>query len=245
MPSNNISLSAEPREELGRRVKFLRNKELLPAVLYGQKTKNLAIVLDFKDFEKAFNQAGEQSLIDLEIKGQKESLPVLIHAIQRDVLTGKIIHVDFYRPDLAKKVKTLVPLKIEGESPALRNLGGTLIKNIHEVEVSALPMNIPHEFVVNIDCLETIGSEIFIKDLKVPEGVEILKDPEEVVVLIAAVSRVEEELEKPIEEKIQEIQGVVKEGENGEEKEGENGEEKSRGKGQERDKQAEKKEQKK
>jgi large subunit ribosomal protein L25 len=219
MVSNNISLSAEPREQLGRQAKGLREKGLLPAVVYGQKTENLALVLDFRDFEKLFSQAGEHSLIDLKIKGKKEGLPVLIHDIQRDVLTGKIIHVDFYRPNLEEKVKTSIPLKIEGESIAVRDLSGTLVKSMSELEVRALPMNLPHEIVVNIDSLKTLGSEIFVKDLKLPEGVEILKDPEEVIVLVAAPARVEEELEKPIEEKVEEVEGVVKEGEEKEKEE--------------------------
>jgi len=117
-------------------------------------------------------------------------------------------------------------LKIEGSSPAIKNLGGTLIKNLTEVEVKALPTNIPHEIIVNVDSLETAGSEIFVKDLNIPEGVEVLKDPEEVVVLVAAAVRVEEELEKAIEENIENIEGVVKEGEEGETEDGDDKEKK-------------------
>jgi len=216
-----FSLSAEIRDELGRPVKGLREKGLLPAVVYGQKTKNLALVLNSQEFETVFKETGESSLINLKIKGQKQDLPVLIHDFQKDPLSGKIIHVDFYSPDMEKEVKTFVPLKIDGVSLAVKDLEGTLIKNISELEVKALPMNIPHEIVVNIDSLDVFGKEIFVKDLKVPEGVEILKDPEEVVVLVSAPTRVEEELEKPIEEKVEEVEGVVKEGEEKEEVEGE------------------------
>ncbi len=222
MASNiNIFLSAEPREKLGKQVEALREEGLLPAVVYGSKTKNLALVLNGREFEDVFKKTGESSLINLKIKGQKDSLTVLVHDFQKHPLSGKIIHVDFYSPDLKKEVKTLVPLKFEGESPAIKRLGGTLIKNFHELEVKSLPTNIPHEIIVNIALLETLGSEIFIKDLKVPEGTEILKDPEEMVVLVAAPTRVEEELEKPIEEKIEEVEGVIKEGEG----EGEEGKE--------------------
>ena len=240
MASNiDITLGAEIREELGRKANGLREKGLLPAVVYGQETKNLALVLNFQEFENVFKEAGESSLINLKIKGQKEALPVLVHDFQKDALSGKITHVDFYRPDLKKKAKALVPVQIEGNSPAVRNLGGTLIKNITELEVRALPGSIPHEIIVNIDSLEELGSEIFIKDLTVPEGVDILKDPDEVVVLIAAPTRVEEELEKPIEEKVEEVEGVVKEGEEVEEEE-EKKEEEAPAKEEEKEKKEEK-----
>jgi len=224
MVSNiDISLSAEPREKLGKQVRDLREQGFLPAVVYGSKTKNLALVLNFQEFESVFKEAGESSLINLKIKGEKEDLTVLVHDFQRHPLSGKIIHVDFYSPDLKKEVKTLIPLKFEGESLAIKSLGGTLIKNFHELEVKSLPTNIPHEIIVNIDSLETLGSEIFVKDLNIPEGAEILKDPKELIVLVAVPTRVEEELEKPIEEKVEEVEGVIKEGE---EKEGEEDEDK-------------------
>jgi len=222
MASNiNLFLSAEPREILGKQVENLREQGLLPVVVYGSKTKNLVLALNFKEFENIFKEAGESSLINLKIKGQEEDLTVLVHDIQRHPLSGKIIHVDFYSPDLKKEVKTLIPLKFEGESLAIKSLGGTLIKNFHELEVKSLPTNIPHEIIVNINLLETLGSEIFVKDLKVPEGAEILKNPEELVVLVAVPARVEEELEKPIEEKVEEIEGVIKEGEKKESQEDE------------------------
>ncbi len=216
----DISLSAEPRKELGKGVAALRQKKMLPAVLYGCKIKNFNLILDLEEFKSVFKKAGESSLINLKIKGEKESLTVLIHDFQKDPLSGEIIHVDFYYPDLGKKIKTSVPIKVVGVSPAIKNSEGTLIKNITELEVSVLPTKIPHEIIVNIDSLETIGSEIFVKDLSIPEGVDVLRDPGEVVLLIVSPTRVEEELEKPIEEKVEEIKGVVKEGEK-EENEGE------------------------
>lgn len=227
MASNiDISLSAETRKELGKQVKSLRKKNLLPAVLYGQKIKNLALTLDFKEFKTIFKKTGESSLINLKIKDKKEPLLVLVHDFQKDPLSDQIIHVDFYKPDLQRKTKSLIPLKIKGHSPAVKNLGGTLIKNLYEIEVLALPMNIPHEIVVDISSLETLGSEIFVKELKVPNGVEILKNPEEAVVLIAAPARVEEDLERPIEEKVENVEGVVKEEEKEDEKDKEKGKKK-------------------
>lgn len=216
-----ISLSANLRKELGSRVSQLRKKGLLPAVVYGQKTKNLALTLDSKEFNRIFKQAGENSLINLKIGEQEQTLPVLIHSIQKNPLNEEIVHVDFYRPNLEKKAKALVPLKIVGESLAIKNLGGTLVKKVSEIEVKALPMHLPSEVIVDISSLDKLGSEIFVKDLHLPKEVEILKGADEVVVFVAAPARVEEELEKPIEEKPEEVEAEAETGEGSEAKEAE------------------------
>ena len=214
MVSNiGITLSAQSRTELGSRVKKIRKEGLIPAVVYGQKTKNFALSLDSKEFKKIFKEAGENSLINLKISDQKKDLPVLIHAVQKNPLNEEVIHVDFYRPNLEQAVKAFIPLKIIGESLAVKNLGGTLVKKVSEIEVKALPMHLPSEIIVDISSLKNLGNEIFVKELSLPEEVEVLKGPDEVVVFVAAPSRVEEELEKPIEEKIEEVEGVVKPGE--------------------------------
>ncbi|PIS34930.1 MAG: 50S ribosomal protein L25 [Parcubacteria group bacterium CG08_land_8_20_14_0_20_43_9] len=218
---NAIPLSAEVRETKGSKAEDLRKQGFLPAVAYGPKIEGTPLILNSKEFDKVFAEAGEHALIDLKIKGRKESAPVLVHDIQKDGVSGRIIHVDFYAPDLEKKVEMAVELVLEGESPAVKKLGGTIIKTLSELEIKALPTNIPDEIKVNIESLDAIGKEIFVRDLVVPEGVEILKDPDEVLVLVAAPTKVEEELEKPIEEKIEEIEGMVKKGEEGAEEAGE------------------------
>jgi large subunit ribosomal protein L25 len=209
---NTIALSAEVRDIKGEKVEELREQGFLPAIAYGPKIEGTSLTLNSREFEKVFAEAGEHSLIDLNIKGKKESFSVLVHDIQKEPVSRKITHVDFYAPDLEKKVEVFVEFVIEGESPAVKKLGGTIIKTVSELEVKALPNNIPDEIRVNIESLDAIGKEIFVRDLIVPEGVEIMKDPNEILVLVAAPTRVEEELEKPIEEKIDEIEGMVKKG---------------------------------
>jgi large subunit ribosomal protein L25 len=213
---SQLSLKAKTREVLGGKVKKVRAEGLLPAVLYGPKTKNLPLAVDHKEFEEVYKQAGESSIIYLEIEGKKGKFPVLIHEIQKDPLTDKIIHVDFYQPDLEKKVVAWVPLVIVGESPAVKNLGGTLVKNITEIEVKALPLNLPHEIKINAEDLKTFDDEILVKDLKVPEGVEILKHPDEVII---SVSPPEKEEELPEEEEEIKEPELVEEEEKEEEKE--------------------------
>jgi len=211
-----LQLKAKKREIFGRKTKCLRAENLLPAILYGPKIKNTPLVLDYKSFEKVWKQAGESSLINLEVEGEKKKYLVLIHDIQQDPLTDKIIHVDLYQPDLEKKVTAWVPLVIIGEAPAVKNLGGTLVRNLDEVEVRALPKDLPHEIKVDVSNLKEIHDEILIEDLQIPDNVEILKNPKEVVVTVAPPERVEEELVE--EEEVKEPE-VIKEKEEEKEEE--------------------------
>ena len=204
-----LSLSAKIRKDLGRKVKKLRKKGILPGVLYGPKVKATPLEINLKEFEKIYKEAGESSLISLEIEGKKS--PVLIHEVARDPLTEKPTHVDFYQPRLEEEVEATIPLVFEGEALAVKDLGGTLVKNISEIDVKALPQNLPHEIKVNIQSLKTFEDSILIKDLEVPEGVKVLKDPEEIVAKVSPPEKVEEELVKPIEEKVEEVEKVEKE----------------------------------
>jgi large subunit ribosomal protein L25 len=202
-----LILSAKTRKEVGKKVKKLREKEILPAVFYGPKIKeNLSLEVDLKEFEKVYKETGESALISLKIEGQSkqgENL-VLVHNLVRDPLTGKPIHADFFQPPLDEEIEAAVPLIFEGEAPAVKDLGGTLVKNISEVEVKAFPQKLPKEIKVNVESLSTFEDNILIKDLKLSEGVKILKDPEEIIASVSLPEKVEEELEKPVEEKVEE-----------------------------------------
>lgn len=201
-----LTLKAKKREITGKKVKKLRQKDILPAVLYGPKVKNLNLELNLKEFEKIFKQVGESSLVFLELG--KEKFSVLIHDTKKDPLTGKLIHVDFYQPILTEEVIVTVPLIFEGEALAVKELGGTMVKEISEIEVKALPQNLPHEIKVNIAILKTFEDEILIKDLKVPEGIKIQREPDEIVAVVTPPEKVEEELVKPIKEKVEEVEKV-------------------------------------
>lgn len=211
-----INLKAKQRKE--KDLMKLRAQGKVPAILYGPKVKNLNLEIDLKEFDKIYNEAGESSLISLDIGGQKEKFLVLIHDIQINALTEKPIHVDFYQPDLKKEVESTVPLVIEGEAPVIKELGGTLIKKISDIEVKALPQDLPREIKVDISNLKTFKDNIVVKDLSVSSKVKILKDPEEIIITVSAPQKVEEELEKPIEEKEPELVKKEKE-EKAEEKE--------------------------
>jgi large subunit ribosomal protein L25 len=224
-----IKLTAKIRKTSGKG--SLREKGLIPAVLYGPKTKNQVIEVDAKELGKVYKEAGESSLVSLELDGKE--YPVLINDLQIDSMSGRPIHVDFYQPDLEKKIEAGIPIVLEGEALAAKSLGGTLYKNLSEVKVKALPQKLPKEIRVDISNLNTFEDHIKIKDLIAGEGVEILGEPDDIVVSVSAPQDVEEELAKPVEEKVEEVEKIEKE-----EKEGEPEEEAAQPSGGEKKEQA-------
>lgn len=204
-----LKLLVQIRKEVGKKVQALRKKGFLPAVLYGPGIENLNLKVDAKEFEKIYKEAGESSLISLEIEGKK--IPVLIHEVQFDPLSEKPIHVDFYQPSLKEEIEAKVPLVFVGEAPAVKELGGTLVKALSEIEIKVLPQNLPHEIKVDISKLKNFEDRILVKDLSLPVGVKVLRNPEDALAFVLPPEKVEEELEKPIEEKVEEVEVIKKE----------------------------------
>lgn len=191
------SLTAKIRKQKGTAYRASQDAELIPAVLYGSEVENMSLELDKKSFEKVFKDVGE-TLIDLEVEGKKYS--VLIHDTQVNPLTQELIHVDFYQPNLKEEVETEVPLELVGEAPALK-LGGTLIMNMKELSVIALPKDLPSKLIIDVSSLNTFDDAITVADIKLPSGVKIdVENSEEIVVQVVEPENVEAELAKPIED---------------------------------------------
>jgi len=205
-----FTLTSKSRVEVGRETGELRADGFIPAVLYGPGIENKNLAVDAKEFVKLLREAGKTSLVSLKIEGEKNSFMVLVNDLDNDPLSGNVIHIDFYQPDMTKEIETEVPLSFEGESLAVKDLGGTLVKNISEITVKALPADLPREIIVNISKLNTFEDVIMVKDLPVGEKVKILKSPDEIVALAVPVQQVEEELATPIEEKVEDVAQVEK-----------------------------------
>lgn len=205
-----LTLKSKLRTEVGRDAQELRKIGFVPAVLYGPGIGNKNLAVDTKEFVKLFRQSGKSSLISLAVEGEKSNFMVLINDIDTDPVTGNVIHADLYQPDLTKEIEAEVPLVFEGESLAVKDLGGTLVKNISNITVKALPADLPREIKVDISRLNTFEDVILVKDLVIGGKVELLKNPDEIVALAAPVQKVEEELEKPIEEKVEDVAKVEK-----------------------------------
>lgn|SRR3989338_4420568 len=186
-----LELKAQKRDILGKKVKSLRKKGFLPAVLYGEKVASLSVTVPFRDFEKVYLKTGESTLIKLDVEGTPHT--VLIFRIAQDPLRGVPIHADFYAVRMDKEIRTKVPVKIVGESLAVKNEGGILLTVLRELEIEALPQNLPHEIKVDISGLLTLESRIQVKDIVFPAGVKVLVDPNDAVVIVET-PRTEEEL---------------------------------------------------
>jgi large subunit ribosomal protein L25 len=163
----DIAIIATKRTIKGKATSKLRKAGQLPAVLYGHKVETQDLELSEREFAKIFKQAGESTLVNLTVDGQ--SRPVLIHDVQNHYLTDKPIHVDFYAVNMDEKLKAHVPVHFLGEAPAVKSLGGVLVKNLSEIEVECLPADLPHAIEVDISILDNFEKAVYVRDLKVSE----------------------------------------------------------------------------
>lgn len=203
-----MELAVQKREIFGEKVKGLRKQGFIPAELYGHNFENLHLSVPAKDFTRVFKETGESTVIKLKVergKGKEESqeINVLVHDIQKNALTDEIFHIDFYQVRMDEKIRTHVSLEFVGEAPAVKEKNGILIKAVQEVEVEALPADLPHNIPVNLSALTDIGQNIHIKDIEISDKIKVLIEPETVVATV--VEPVKEE-EKPVEEvKVEEV----------------------------------------
>ena len=184
-------LKVKPRKELGKKVRVLRRDGFLPAVLYGEKMTVQPISVSYGDFERVYRETGESALLKLDLEGK--FFNVLIYDKKEDPLSGKFIHADFYAVRMDKEIKTKIPFRFVGESSAVKNEGGILVKVLQEIEVESLPQDLPHEIKIELGSLSRIGSRFLIRDIILSKNVKILADSEGTVVLVEA-PRSEEEV---------------------------------------------------
>jgi len=206
-----LELKARPRQELGKKTNKQRKAGSIPAVIYGHNVKSEPLYVEAKDFDKVYGEAGESTLVGLDLAGEKRN--VLIHDVVRHALSDKILHVDFYQVKMDEKIKAKVPFMFIGEAPAVKSDGGVLVKNIQEVEVEALPQDLPHHLDVDISGLATFQDHILIKDLSVQGSIKVLAEADEIIASVQP-PRSEEELaalEEKVEEKVEEVKVVGEE----------------------------------
>ena len=218
----DYTLSAEPREETGKRVRQLRRDGKVPAVLYGHGVTPRNLTLSRGELERVYHQAGGSTVVGIKLGNGEEN--VLIHEVQHDPTTGRYLHADLYQVKMDEKIKATVPLTFEGTAPAVRELDGTLLTNLSEVEVECLPGDLPSEILVNVESLETFEDTITVADLKVAANVEIHAEPEASVATVTP-PRTQDEIEA-LDEDTEEVspEDVEVEGEDAEGEEGESGE---------------------
>jgi len=186
-----IELRAEPRSVSGRQVKHLRAAGWVPGILYGSQIEALPIQLQSKALQKVLAKAGGNTLIKLYV-GDREPILALAREVQRHTLQHHIMHVDFQQVVMTEKISAEVPLRLVGEAPAVKELGGILVHGIDRVEVQCLPADLPAAIEVDLSGLKRYHDAITIADIQCPAGVTILTSPEVVVVHIEAPRLAEE-----------------------------------------------------
>jgi len=181
-----LQLNAEKRDVFGKKLKNFRKQGKLPAVLYGKKKQTASIFVDLKEFKKIWKETGESTLIGIKNPESGKIEDVLIQEVAFDPIKNEPLHVDFYIVEMDKSITAKVSLVFEGISPAEKDLGGILVKVRHDVDVEALPKNLPHELKVDVSKLANLGDQITVKNIDLPAGVKILAGENDVVVLVEA-----------------------------------------------------------
>ena len=206
-----FSLAAQKRQARGKAIKKLRADGKLPAVIYGHGKETETLELNATEFGRVFDQAGYNGILLVKI-GDERAVNALIHEVQFSPLKRQPIHADLYRVKMDELIRTSVPLLFTGESTAVFQDGGSLMPNLEEVEVEALPGNLPSNIEVDISVLDDFDKTITVADLKTLAEVKILTEEQELVVRIEA-PRSDEELEALDEEIGEAVPEGVNEGE--------------------------------
>ncbi len=191
---NKHSLKVEERKVLGKAVKTLRKSGLLPGNIYGKDVKSTAIQVSLAEFQKVHKEAGETGIVEVDLNGKK--VPTLIKNIAYDYINDVPLHVDFYQVNLSEKVKAQIPIELIGEPKAVTEKLGLLLQVLNQIEVEALPADLPEKIEVNVEHLANVDDAILVENLKVSSGVEILTPKEEMVVKISEPTK-EEVVETP------------------------------------------------
>ena len=211
-----VVLSVRSREQTGKKVKTIRAKGEIPGVVYGHGVSSEPIAAKIVALKKAYAKAGSGTLVDLTVD-EKPPIKVLFHEPQLHYLNGEPIHFDLYAVKMDEEIETTIPIVFVGVSPAVDELEGNFIANRDELTIRCLPANLIPNVEVDISILKTFDDSIRINDLKVPETVKVIDDPEEVIALVTAPRSVEELEAELAEDKAAENAAVEELGKEGEE----------------------------
>ena len=203
------------KRNAGIKLDALSKSREIPAVFYGAGETTTSISVPNIEFKKVWRDAGESSAVKIGVEGG--DIDALIHEVQVDPVTDEPIHVDFLAIDMKKKIKVKVPLEFVGISNAVKTGIGNLVKVLHEIEIEALPADLPHNLSVDISKLEGLDNNVTVSDIKLPSGVVTITSPDDVVASIVAQVEEKEEVAAPVDLSAIEVEKKGKKEETGEE----------------------------
>ncbi len=187
-----IELQTTNREILGNKVRFLRRRGIIPLHLFGHNIESAALQCDVAQLQQVLAQAGKTRLISLKLDKAKKPRNVVVREIQRDTLTGELLHVDFYQVRMEEKIKVEVPIVLIGEAPALKSKENTLLQELSSLTIECLPDQIPANVEVDLSSLTEAEQAIRVNDVVLDEEITILNNPERIMVKISSRPRAEE-----------------------------------------------------
>ena len=166
------------RDVLGKKVRRLRRDGLMPANIYGRAIPSLAVQMPLRDAREMLTAHGTNTLIRVQVEGEQEPRPAMVRAVQRDPVSGAVQHIDFHQVDLTRSTRATVPITLIGEAPAVGALGGILLQGADNVQLEALPADVPTQIEISVEGLEEFDQRVTVADLEMPAGVTMLSNPE-------------------------------------------------------------------
>ncbi len=177
-----IVIRANRRELIGKQVKALRREGRLPGVMYGKHVDTVPIVMDHREASKTLEGLSPSTLIQIQLDGGEYY--ALVREKQRDIILGSLTHIDFQAVSLTETVRAEVAIDLIGDSSVIRELGGILVTNVEQLDVEALPRDLPERIEVDVSHLENIGDAVYVRDLSLPESVTVFAEPDDVIVVV-------------------------------------------------------------
>ena len=192
-----IELHVVTRELMGKKSRFLRRQGITPVHLFGYDTEPMALQCETLQLKQVLKTAGKTKLVGLRVDKHRKPRNVVVREVQKNALSGELVHVDFFQVSMEEKIKVEVPVVLVGEAPALKSKTNMMVHELAAVEIECLPDRIPESIQVDISGLVEDDQSIQVKDLVLGEGVVALSNPEQVIVRIAPL-KIEKVEEKPV-----------------------------------------------
>ena len=190
----DLTLKAAKRDILGKKTRFLRRRSITPTHLFGHGIESLALQCDTAELQRLITQGGTTRLIDLKIEAEKRPRSVFIREIQRDVLNGQLLHVDFYQIKKTEKITADIPIVLMGEAPATRSKENIIYQELTQLGVECLPENLPPQIEIDLSSLEEANQAIYVRDIILDPDIAVTTDTDQLVVKVSQVAMEKEEV---------------------------------------------------
>ena len=196
----DLTLKAAQRDILGKKTRFLRRQGITPTHLFGHDIKSLALQCNTAELQRIIAQGGTTRLIDVNIEEEKRPRSVFIREIQRDEISGKLLHVDFYQIKKTEKITADIPIVLVGEASADKSKDNMIEHLLTQIGVECLPDKLPPQIEVDLSPLEEAGQAIYVRDIILDPDIAITTDPDQIIVKVSRVKVVVEEAVEVAEE---------------------------------------------